>query len=120
MVFLISFMSSKLTVRWTKHIRLLLLNRKSPLIGVSVSLRNIVVAINSKASQTVFKTSKIADHRTIINHKNRESLLEPAVNREDLDDGRFWCGRLGSSSGFDVLRIHARTRDMRDIPSPKE
>ena len=120
MVFFISFMSSKLTVRWTKDIRLCLLSRKSPLMGVSVSLRNIAVAINSNASHIVFKTNIIADHRAIINHKNRKSPLEPAFNREDLDDDRFWFGRVGSSSGFDVLRMQARTRAIRDIPSPKE
>lgn len=120
MAFLISLISSRLTVRWTKRNRFLFVDRKSPLMGVSVSLTNNVVTINSKVSQIVFKPNITAVQRTLTSHNNRESLLEPVVNRDDPDDDRYWYGRLGSSSGFDVLRIQARTRDMIDIPSPTE
>ena len=108
--FLTSFMSSKLTVRWTNFL-VFSSTPGEPLIGVFVSFKKTMVATNTNISTKVFQINLNPDQTAINNHQNPPELVEPAL---------FLTGTLGTASGSEVFRVQARRRETRDAPSPIE
>ena len=92
----------------------MLLTFAPPFSGVFVSIRNNIVAKSKNISTNVFQISLIVEPMVNIAVKNQPVFFRLC----DTVLRRFTEGiAVDNMSGFDVLWVHARTREMKDIPS---
>lgn len=115
MTFFTNLISSKLRILYTNFLGPFSVPREA-FTGVLVSLRKIIVAKKKHKSTIVFHNIFKAKH----NHKKQLNNQNELLFSNNFFFFLSSVGNVGTAFGSEVFRVQARTRDIRETPSPIE